>query len=110
MTLDFMTLTGITCVAISMVLVAFSRYRYWLIFMLAGVLFWSILELLRIVIQSITDLSMITGYICAAMLMFMTLTLMLFKYDQRQERLNHQKVKCIEHTPVHEDDQHQYSG
>ncbi|TXJ07613.1 MAG: hypothetical protein E6Q25_07440 [Acinetobacter sp.] len=101
MTLDFATILGLACVVLAVSLIAFSRYRYWLVFMVAGMAFWGSLELLRFAIQSVVDIPLLYGYISAFMLMLVVLTIALALNDYRQT--NKSKVSCIEHTPVYED-------
>lgn len=108
MTLDFTTILGLACVVLAVSCIAFSRYRYWLVFMVAGMAFWGSLELLRFAIQSVVDMPVLYGYISAFMLALIALSLVLAINDYRQS--NKPKVNCIEHTPVYEDEQRPYLG
>lgn len=110
MTLDLTASVGITCVALAVLLVAFSRYRYWLVFMGAGMLFWGSLELVRIAIQSIIDMPLLYGYISAFMLFLFGFVLLIAYADRKHSKAHATKVNCIEHTPVYEEDKHQYYG
>ena len=108
MTLDFTTTLGVACVVLAVSFIAFSRYRYWLAFMVAGMAFWGSLELLRFAIQSVIEMPLLYGYISAFMVTLVGLTVILALNDSRHTRKP--KVTCIEHTPVYEDDQRQYLG
>ncbi|GAA5000934.1 hypothetical protein GCM10023206_03140 [Acinetobacter puyangensis] len=110
MTLDFTTMLGVACVALAVTLIALSRYRYWLVFMAAGMVFWGSLELLRVAIQSVIEMPLLYGYISAFMLSLLGFTVIIALYDYRHAKVAPVKVNCIEHTPVYEDDQHQYTG
>ncbi len=105
---NFTTLLGVGCIALAVSLIAFSRYRHWLVFMVAGMAFWGSLELLRVAIQSVVDMSLLSGYISAFMLSLVGFTIVIALNDRRHAKGSAEKVDCIEHTPVYEDDRHQY--
>ncbi|KAA8732394.1 hypothetical protein F4V57_10005 [Acinetobacter qingfengensis] len=106
-TMSMATVLGLSCVALAICLIAFSRYRHWLLFMGAGMVFWGGLELLRVIIQSLIDMPLLYGYITAFMLSLLGITGLIIWYDRQHSKVI-KKVKCIEHTPVYEDDQHHY--
>lgn len=98
---------GILVLAIGLVL--FSPYRRWLVFMLAGMSFWGVVELLRFAMQAIFDASLIASYTMALSFIFMVMTAVLM-YDDRRIRRQQQKVPCIEHTPVYDQETTQVSS
>lgn len=108
--LNLATLIGVSCVALAVLLIALSRYRYWLVFMCAGMVFWGSLELLRYAIQSVIDMPLLYGYISALMITLIGFTVAIALNDRRHAKSHANKVNCIEHTPVYEDDQRQYLG
>lgn len=103
MTLDFATTLGICCVVIAVLCIAYSRYRYWLVFMFAGMIFWAGLELIRFLIQSLIDMPLLYGYISAFVFSLLGFTIALIIKDYRHKS-KISKVNCIEHTPVYDDD------
>ena len=105
------TLLGLTIVVGAVILIACSRYREWLLFMLAGMAFWFGLELLRTVIQMMVDMPLLHGYVSAFLVFLGGVAVALAIKDFNETRKkNRPKPECIEHTPVYEDDQHQYLG
>ena len=101
------TMLGLSCVVLAVCIIAFSRYRHWLVFMGAGVIFWAILEVLRIIVQSVVDMSLLYAYVSAFLLILSGLTVLIVWYDKQHPKAA-KKVKYIEHTPVYEDDRHHF--
>lgn len=109
--ISFTMLFGFSCIAVAVILIACSRYREWLLFMFAGMAFWVGLELLRSFIQFIFEMPLLYGYISAFMLFLVGVAIILaVKDNQELKKASHRKANCIEHTPVYEDDQRQYTG
>lgn len=108
--MNFAMLFGLGCIALAVLLIAFSRHRAWLVFFFAGMGFWGSLELVREIIQRVFDVSVLSGYLSAFMvfLAFITVAFAIKDHKELKKAAQH-KVKCIEHTPVYEDDQRQYS-
>ena len=108
--MSFTMLVGLGCIALAMLLIAFSRHRAWLVFFFAGMGFWGALELVREVVQMVFDVSMLSGYLYAFMVFLAGITVIFAIKDRKDlKKAAQTKVNCIEHTPVYEDDQHQYS-
>lgn len=78
-------------------------YRHWLGFMLAGMLFWGILEAIRYGIQNALDLSLTYSYLSAISLAMIGLTAFLLGADSRAQKALARR-QYIEHTPVYEDE------
>ncbi|QOW51759.1 MULTISPECIES: ciprofloxacin tolerance protein AciT [Acinetobacter] len=109
LTANLATIVGLSLVAAALIAVFFSPYRRWLSFMLAGMAFWGILETVRFSVQTVFELSVTYSYLSALTLAMIVVTLLLLREDRRAERAL-AKRRYIEHTPVYEDDQQQYSS
>ena len=103
------TIVGLSLVAIAVIAVAISPYRRWLGFMCAGMFVWGFIEVIRFSAQTIFTLPMTYSYLTALTLAMVLITLVLIFEDRRAERAL-AKRRYIEHTPVYEDDQQQYSS
>jgi hypothetical protein len=104
-TITMTTILGLSCVVLAIAIIAFSRYRYWLVFMGAGMVFWAGLELLRMLIQSLVEMPLLSGYVTAFLLSLIGFTALIIWYDRRHPKII-KKAQCIEHTPVYENDHH----
>ena len=102
-TATFASMIGFGLIAVALITVFFSPYRHWLGFMLAGMVFWSILEALRFGIQSALDLSLAYSYLGAISLAMAGLTVFLLREDSRAQKALARR-QYIEHTPVYEDE------
>ncbi|WP_180108497.1 ciprofloxacin tolerance protein AciT [Acinetobacter sp. YH12147] len=109
LTANLATIVGLSLVAAALIAVFFSSYRRWLSFMLAGMAFWGILETVRFSVQTVFELPVTYSYLSALTLAMIVVTLLLLREDRRAERAL-AKRRYIEHTPVYEDDQQQYSS
>jgi|SRR5690554_1856624 hypothetical protein len=109
LTANLATIVGLSLVAAALIAVFFSPYRRWLSFMLAGMAFWGILETVRFSVQTVFELPVTYSYLSALTLAMIVVTLLLLREDRRAERAL-AKRRYIEHTPVYEDDQQQYSS
>lgn len=108
-TANFTAILGLCLVAAAVIAVFFSPYRRWLNYMLAGMLAWGMIEVIRFGTQTIFELNMAYSYLAALMTAMAVFILMLLAEDRRAERAL-AKRQYIEHTPVYEDDQQQYSS
>lgn len=108
-TANFATMIGLVFILTAFTAVFFSPYRHWLGFMLAGMLFWGSLEMVRFGVQNVFDLPLTYSYLSAFMLAMVAVTLVLLREDRRA-RQAHANRQYIEHTPVYEDDQPQCSS
>lgn len=109
LTANFATILGLSLVAVAVIAVFFSPYRRWLNYMLAGMLAWGMIEVIRFGTQTIFELPMAYSYLVALMSGMAVFILMLFAEDRRAEQ-RAAKPQYIEHTPVYEDDQQQFSS
>lgn len=108
-TADYATLIGFSLIVAALVAVFFSPYRHWLGFMLAGMAFWGLLELVRFAIQSVFIIPVTYSYLWALSLAMGSITVLLLREDRRaQQALANRQY--IEHTPVYEDEQQQCSS
>ena len=106
---NFTMLVGFGLIAVAVIAVFFSPYRRWLGFMLAGMLCWGLLEVVRFGVQTIFDISVAYSYLTALSLAMVTVTFILLREDkQAQKQLANRQY--IEHTPVYKDDQQQCSS
>ena len=107
LTANLATIVGLSLLATAVLAVFFSPYRRWLGFMVAGMLTWSLVEVIRIGTEKLFQLPMAYGYLAALISLMVMVSFMLIREDRRAERAL-AKRQYIEHTPVYEDDQ-QYS-
>ncbi|MCE1272496.1 MAG: hypothetical protein LWW88_13255 [Acinetobacter sp.] len=106
---NFTMWVGFGLIAVAVIAVFFSPYRRWLGFMLAGMLSWGLLEVVRFGMQTMFEMSVAYSYLTALSLAMVTVTFILLREDkQTQKQLA--KRQYIEHTPVYKDDQHQCSS
>lgn len=108
-TANLATIVGFSLVAAAVLVVFFSPYRRWLSFMVAGMFTWGLIEVIRLATQTLFELPMTYGYLAALSSVMVIVTLLLLREDRRAERAL-AKRRCIEHTPVCEDDQQQLSS
>ena len=102
-TANFATILGMSLVAAAVIAVFFSPYRRWLSFMLAGMLAWGLIEVIRFGAQTLFELPMAHSYLTAMASAMTVFSLMLLREDRRAERAL-AKRRCIEHTPVYDDE------
>jgi len=108
-TANLATMIGLGLVATAVLIVFFSPYRRWLSFMVAGMLTWGLIEVIRLGTQTLLELPMTYAYLAALTSVMVIITLLLLREDRRAERAV-AKRRYIEHTPVYEDDQQQLSS
>lgn len=102
-TANFATIVGFSLILAALTAVFFSPYRHWLGFMLAGMLFWGCLEIVRLGIQGLFDLPLTYSYLSAFTLAMLAVTLVLLREDRRAQKALADR-QYIEHTPVYDDD------
>jgi len=78
----------------------FSNHRW---------VFWGILEVIRLGVQAVFEMPITYSYLTALTSAMLIVTMLLLREDRRAERALAQR-RCIEHTPVYEDDQQQCSS
>ncbi|MGE8540273.1 ciprofloxacin tolerance protein AciT [Acinetobacter sp. ANC 3813] len=108
-TANLATIVGIGLIATALIAVFFSPYRRWLSFMLAGMLVWGLIEVIRFGTQTVFELPMTYSYLTAVTSAMVVFSLVLLREDRRAERAVASR-RYIEHTPVYEDDQQQCSS
>ena len=108
-TANLATLVGLSFVAVALIAVFFSPYRRWLSFMLAGMVFWGVLEVIRFGTQILFDIPMAFSYLVALMVSMSIITMLLLREDRQAERAL-AKRRYIEHTPVYDEEHKQYSS
>lgn len=109
-TASLASILGLSLLAVALIAVFFSPYRRWLIFMMAGMVFWGVLESIRFSIQTLFEWPVTYSYLSAISFAMVFLTLLLLREDRKAERAKTAKRRYIEHTPVYEDDPQQYSS
>ena len=77
---------------------------------MAGMVFWGLLEIVRLSVQTVFEFPVTYSYLAAISFAMVMMTLLLLIEDRRAERAAMAKRRYIEHTPVYEDDQQQYSS
>lgn len=106
LTANLATYVGFGLLAVAVLAVLLSPYRRWLSYMVAGMLVWGLIEVIRFGTQTLFELPMTYSYLAALTTVMVVVTLLLLREDRRAERAL-VKRQCIEHTPVYEDDQQQ---
>ena len=106
---NFTMWVGFCLIAVAVIAVFFSPYRRWLSFMMAGMLCWGLLEVVRFGVQTLFEMSVAYSYLTALSFAMITVTFVLLREDkQAQKQLANRQY--IEHTPVYKDDQQQCSS
>ena len=106
---NFTMWVGFGLIAVAVIAVFFSPYRRWLGFMMAGMLCWGLLEVVRFSVQTLFEMSVAYSYLTALSFAMITVTFVLLREDkQAQKQLANRQY--IEHTPVYKDDQQQCSS
>ena len=96
---NFTMWVGFGLIAVAVIAVFFSPYRRWLGFMLAGMISWGLLEVVRFGVQTMFEMSVAYSYLTALSLAMVTVTFILLREDkQAQKQLANRQY--IEHTPV----------
>ncbi|OTG88223.1 hypothetical protein B9T31_01500 [Acinetobacter sp. ANC 4558] len=109
-TANLASILGLSLLAAALIAVFFSPYRRWLNFMLAGMIFWGLLESVRYSVQVVLEWPVTYSYLSAICFAMICMTLLLIREDRKAERTATAKRHYIEHTPVHEDESQQYSS
>lgn len=97
------TIIGFALIAVALATVFFSPYRHWLGFMLAGMLFWGILETIRLSVQHVFDMTVAYSYLTAISVAMLALTGFLLREDTRAQKALANR-QYIEHTPVYDEE------
>lgn len=92
---------GAGLLSLGLVIIFFSPYRRWLGFMVAGMAFWSFLEVVRVSSQYLFSFTDFQGYIAG---IGIALTFLASWLATSDKQTSHAPVKCIEHTPVYDND------
>ena len=103
-TANLATIIGMGLIATALIAVFFSPYRRWLSFMLAGMLVWGLIEVIRFGTQTVFELPIAYSYLTAMASAMVVFSLVLLREDRRVERAVANR-RYIEHTPVYEDEQ-----
>ena len=98
---------GSSLLAAGLVIIFFSPYRRWLGFMLAGMLFWCFLEVIRVASQYIFDFNDFQGYMSGIGVALALLGTWLAATEQKTTA---PIKRYIEHTPVYDDELSSFSG
>ena len=76
-TANLASIFGLSLLAAALIAVFFSPYRRWLSFMLAGMVFWGLLEVVRYSIQTVFEWPVTYSYLLALSFAMVLLTLVL---------------------------------
>jgi hypothetical protein len=94
---NFTMWVGFGLIAVAVIAVFFSPYRRWLGFMLAGMISWGLLEVVRFGVQTMFEMSVAYSYLTALSLAMVTVTFILLREDkQAQKQLANRQY--IEHA------------
>ncbi len=88
-------------VTLGIVIILFSPYRRWLAFMLAGMVFWSFLEVMRVSTQYLFSFNDFQGYMTGIGVALGVLASWLAATEKKAQSI---PVLYIEHTPVYDDE------
>lgn len=102
-TATYATIIGFGLIAAALATVYFSPYRHWLGFMCAGMLFWGVLETIRLSVQNVFDMSVAYSYLTAISVAMAALTGFLLREDNRAQKALANR-QYIEHTPVYDEE------
>ncbi len=102
-TASYATIMGFALIAAALATVFFSPYRHWLGFMLAGMLFWGVLESIRLGVQNLFDMTIAYSYLTAMSVAMLALTAFLLREDSRAQNALANR-QYIEHTPVYDEE------
>lgn len=75
---NFTMWVGFGLIAVAVIAVFFSPYRRWLGFMLAGMISWGLLEVVRFGVQTMFEMSVAYSYLTALSLAMVTVTFILY--------------------------------
>ena len=104
LTANIASVVGLSLVSVAIIAVFLSPYRRWLGFMLAGMLVWGLIEVIRFSTQILFEMPMAYGYLLALTTAILAVIGILVMEDRRAERAL-EKRRYVEHTPVYEDEQ-----
>ena len=100
---NFTMWVGFGLIAVAVIAVFFSPYRRWLGFMLAGMMCWGLLEVVRFGVQTLFEMSVAYSYLTAFSFAIFTVTFGLFReYKQAQKQMANRQY--IDHTSMYKDD------
>ena len=93
---------AVFALAIGVTGLLFSPYRRWLVFMLAGMGYFTVLEAIRLLSQHLWSVSSIEGYLIGVMCSLASLaTWLTLTEEQRSSRRHAEKIaRQIEHRPI----------
>ena len=105
LSISFTTLIALLCITLAVVLMAFSRYREWLFYLMAGMGFWLVLEFIAFALRYAFDLAWLNSYAMGFLcfLGLLTIAFMIGDYRAKKQTQKNTPVKYIEHTPLEQD-------
>ena len=83
---NFTMWVGFGLIAVAVIAVFFSPYRRWLGFMLAGMMSWGLLEVVRFGMQTMFEMSVAYSYLTALSLAMVTVTFILLREDKQAHK------------------------
>lgn len=101
--MNLAVLLSLSCIIFTIVLIACSRYQEWLKFLFAGMGFWLVLELVALGLRTWLEMSVLNAY-ASVFLLFLGLLTIIFAVKDHQTAKQASRMKCIEHTPVYENE------
>ena len=87
LTANIASLIGLSLIAAALIAVFFSPYRRLFTFMGAGMLFWGLVEVLRLSMQALFELPLIYSYLTASMLSMALIAMLLLREEQQRPKL-----------------------
>lgn len=92
-------LFSIGCLVAVAVLMAFSRYREWLFFLLGGMVFWLVVEFFAYGLRLWIDMPFVNSYAIVFLIFIGFLTIGFAIHDHKMAK-QEQVDKYLEHTPL----------
>ena len=83
---NFTMWVGFGLIAVAVIAVFFSPYRRWLGFMLAGMMCWGLLEVVRFGVQTLFEMSVAYSYLTALSFAMITVTFVLLREDKQAQK------------------------
>lgn len=102
LSLNLLEWSAVCALTVGVTVLLFSPYRRWLVFMLAGMAYFTVLEAIRLVAQQLWSVTTVEGYLIGVMCSLAGLaTWLALTEEQRASRRQAQKLaRQIEHRPI----------
>lgn len=103
LTAHFASIVGLSLIGVALIAIFVSPNRYWLNYLAAGMVFWSIVEGIRFGVQFVFESSVVNGYLWSIVVSFGLMMGLLLFLDKLSQKASENR-QFIEHTPVYDDE------